>query len=193
MTSRLLSGVLVVILAGFADGGMDTSVAASSDEMKTQVFRYLDSTDADEAARTLQAMLSDPNATIDQAIRIVQTERDYAPQPTGTIPDERVDVQGRAYHLALSVPLTYQPAKGYGLVVCLHGAGFTGEAYLERWQVRLGRTMSWPVRLPQWAPGLREVRRSWCWRRFVPCNGVTTSILTGSFSPACPTAGSALG
>ena len=138
MTSRLLSGVLVVILAGFADGGMDTSVAASSDEMKTQVFRYLDSTDADEAARTLQAMLSDPNATIDQAIRIIQTERDYAPQPTGTIPDERVDVQGRAYHLALSVPLTYQPAKGYGLVVCLHGAGFTGEAYLERWQVRLG-------------------------------------------------------
>jgi hypothetical protein len=47
-------------------------------------------------------------------------------------------VQGRAYHLALSVPLTYQPTKGYGLVVCLHGAGFTGEAYLERWQARLG-------------------------------------------------------
>jgi hypothetical protein len=138
VTRRLLSGVLVVTLAGFADCGMDTSVAASSAEMKTQVFRYLDSTDADEAARTLQAMLSDPNATIDQAIRIIQTERDYATQPTGTIPDERVDVQGRAYHLALSVPLTYQPAKGYGLVVCLHGAGFTGEAYLERWQVRLG-------------------------------------------------------
>jgi pimeloyl-ACP methyl ester carboxylesterase len=47
-------------------------------------------------------------------------------------------VKGRAYHLALSVPLTYHPAKGYGLVVCLHGAGFTGEAYLERWQARLG-------------------------------------------------------
>ena len=136
--SRLLSGVLVVILAGFADCEMDVAVAASSAEMKTQVFRYLDSTDADEAARTLQTMLSDPNATIDQAIRIIQTERDYAPQPTGTISDERVDVQGRAYHLALSVPLTYQPAKGYGLVVCLHGAGFTGEAYLERWQVRMG-------------------------------------------------------
>ena len=104
--SRLLSGVLVVILAGFAGCEMDVAVAASSAEMKTQIFRYLDSTDADEAARTLQAMLSDPNATIDQAIRIIQTERDYAPQPTGTISDERVDVQGRAYHLALSVPLT---------------------------------------------------------------------------------------
>jgi len=138
VTRRLLSGVLVVILAGFADCEMDAAAAASSAEMKTQVFRYLDSTDTDEAARTLQAMLSDPNATIDQAIRIIQTERDYASQPTGTIPDERVDVQGRPYHLALSVPLTYQPAKGYGLVVCLHGAGFTGEAYLERWQARLG-------------------------------------------------------
>ena len=136
--SRLLSGVLILILAGFPDCEMDVAVAASSAEMKTQVFRYLDSTDTDEAARTLQAMLSDPNATIDQAIRIIQTERDYTPQPNGTIPDERIDVQGRAYHLALSVPLTYQPAKGYGLVVCLHGAGFTGEAYLERWQTRLG-------------------------------------------------------
>jgi len=138
VTRWLLSGVLVVTLAGFADCGMDAAAVAPSTEMKSQVFRYLDSTDTDEAARTLQAMLSDPNATIDQAIRIIQTERDYAPQPNGTIPDERIDVQGRAYHLALSVPLTYQPAKGYGLVVCLHGAGFTGESYLERWQVRLG-------------------------------------------------------
>jgi len=87
---KLLSGVLVVILAGFADRGIDAAAVAPSAEMKTQVFRYLDSTNTDEAARTLQAMLSDPNATIDQAIRIIQTERDYAPQPTGTIPDDRV-------------------------------------------------------------------------------------------------------
>ena len=138
MKRWLLSGVLVVTLAGFAVCGMDAAAVAPSAEMKTQVFRYLDSTDTDEAARTLQAILSDPKSTIDQAIRIIQTERDYTPQPTGTIPDEQVDVQGRAYDLSLSVPLTYQPAKGYGLVVCLHGAGFTGEAYLERWQARLG-------------------------------------------------------
>ena len=138
MTSRLLIGILVVLLAGFADSGMNAATAASSTEMKAQVFRYLDSTDAEEASGILQAMLSNPHATIDQAIRIIQTERDYTPQPTGTIPDERIDVQGHAYHLALSVPLTYQPAKDYGLVVCLHGAGFTGDAYLERWQARLG-------------------------------------------------------
>lgn len=139
MTHRLLSGVIVVILAGFADCEMDAAAASSSAEMKSQVFRYLDSTDADEAAGILKSVLSDPHATIDQAIRIIQTERDYTPQPTGTLPDEHIDVEGHAYNLALSVPLTYQPVKSYGLVVCLHGAGFTGESYLERWQARLGK------------------------------------------------------
>ena len=138
MKRRLLSGVLVVILAALVGHETDAAAEPSSVDLKTQVFRYLDSTDTDEAVRTLQAILSDPNVTIDRAIRIIQTERDYAPQPIGTIPDERIDAQGHAYHLALSVPLTYQPTKGYGLVVCLHGAGFTGEAYLERWQARLG-------------------------------------------------------
>jgi hypothetical protein len=138
MTRRFLIGVLVMILAGFADHKMDASAVAFSSEMKMQVFRYLDSTDAEEAAGILQAILSDPHATIDQTIQIIQTERDYDPQPTGTIPDGQVDAQGRAYNLALSVPQTYQQAKAYGLVVCLHGAGFTGEAYLERWQARLG-------------------------------------------------------
>ncbi|MEK7236654.1 MAG: hypothetical protein AAB242_08530, partial [Nitrospirota bacterium] len=138
MKRRLLSGVLVVILAVFVGHETDAVAAPLSVDLKAQVFRYLDSTDTDEAARTLQALLSDSNITIDQVRRIIQTERDYTPQPTGTIPDERIDVQGRAYHLALSVPLTYEPTKGYGLVVCLHGAGFTGEAYLERWQARLG-------------------------------------------------------
>ena len=138
MTRRFLSGLFIAILAGLGDCEMNAGAVSPSAEMKTQVFRYLDSTDADEAARILQAILSDPNATIDQTIGIIQTGRDYAPQPTGTIPEEEIDVQGEAYDLALSVPPTYQSAKGYGLVVCLHGAGFTGEAYLERWQSRLG-------------------------------------------------------
>jgi pimeloyl-ACP methyl ester carboxylesterase len=138
VTRRFLLGALVVVLAGFADHEINAAAVASSAEMKTQIFRYLDSTDAEEASGILQVMLSDPHATIDRTIRIIQTERDYTPQPTGTIPDERIDVQGQAYHLALSVPRTYQSAKGYGLVVCLHGAGFTGDVYLERWQTRLG-------------------------------------------------------
>jgi hypothetical protein len=136
---RLLVGVLVMVLAAFVSHEADAADVLPSVDLKTQVFRYLDSLDTNEAARTLQAILSDPYVTIHQTIRIIQTERDYAPQPTGTIPDERIDVKGRAYHLALSIPPTYQPTENYGLVVCLHGAGFTGAAYLERWQVRLGK------------------------------------------------------
>ena len=139
MTRRLLCGVVVVILAALAGHEADAANVPPTDDVKTQVFRYLDTTDSDEAARTLQAVLSDPYVTIDQVVRIIQTERDYGTQPIGTIADERIDVQGRAYHLALSIPSSYQPKNDYGLVVCLHGAGFTGEAYLERWQVRLGK------------------------------------------------------
>jgi pimeloyl-ACP methyl ester carboxylesterase len=137
VTRRLLVGALLAIFAAFAGNERDAVAVTPSVEVKAQVFTYLDRTDTDEAARTLQAILSDQNLTIDQVVQIIQTERVYAPQPIGTLIDERVDVQGRGYPLALSVPLTYQPTKGYGLVICLHGAGFTGEAYLQRWQARL--------------------------------------------------------
>ncbi|NWF74130.1 MAG: hypothetical protein HXY51_13960 [Nitrospirae bacterium] len=136
---RFLCAVLAVILTVLVDRAVEAADAGPLPaDLKAQIFRYLDSADTDEATRTLQSMLSDPDVTIDQAVRIIQTERVYPPQPTGTLPAERIDVRGRAYHLALFIPLTYQPAKEYGLVVCLHGAGFTGEAYLERWQARLG-------------------------------------------------------
>lgn len=139
MTVRLLCAVLAALCAVLADRAVTAAEAvALPADLNSQIFRYLDSTDPEEAASVLQSMLSDPMITIDRAVRIIQTERVYSPQPTGILPDERIDMQGRAYRLALSVPLTYQPTKEYGLVVCLHGAGFTGEAYLERWQARLG-------------------------------------------------------
>jgi len=102
------------------------------------VLQYLDVADAEQAERTLQDIVADPDASIDTITRLIQTGREYKAQPVGTMPDEQIMVQGRTYHLALFVPQTYQPSKGYGLVVCLHGAGFSGEAYLERWQARLG-------------------------------------------------------
>jgi predicted esterase len=101
------------------------------------VLQYLDVVEAEQAERTLQDILADPEASIDTITRLIQTGREYGPQPVGTMPDERIDLQERTFHLALFVPQTYQPNKAYGLVVCLHGAGFSGEAYLERWRARL--------------------------------------------------------
>jgi dienelactone hydrolase len=127
--------MIVAALAGGASWSGPAAPARPS--LTTLVLQYLDVAEAEEAERTLQDILADPEASIETITRLIQTGREYRPQPIGTIPDERVDLQGRTYHLALFVPQTYQPSKAYGLVVCLHGAGFSGEAYLERWRARL--------------------------------------------------------
>lgn len=114
------------------------SEAGSDDRLASKIFQYLDTTNGEEADRLLPDILARPDATVDEVSRIIETQRPYDSQSVGAIPDERIIVHGKTYRLALSIPLTYQPSKGYGLVVCLHGAGFTGEAYLERWRPRLG-------------------------------------------------------
>ncbi len=112
--------------------------ADSGRPLVSKIFQYLDSSDSQEADRLLQEILAHSDATVDLVARIIETERSYNPQPVGNLPNERITVHARTHQLALSIPLTYQQSKGYGLVVCLHGAGFTGDAYLERWQTRLG-------------------------------------------------------
>ena len=112
--------------------------AAGHQHLPELVFQYLDSSESAEAERLLEAIEQHPDVSIERVIRIIETERGYDSRPIGTLADERIQVQGHTYGLALSIPLTYQPSKGYGLIICLHGAGFTGDAYLERWQARLG-------------------------------------------------------
>jgi pimeloyl-ACP methyl ester carboxylesterase len=131
-----------ISLAALFLGDIALSLADSPesavDNLAPLVFQYLDTDDSDEADRLFQTILSRADASIETVSRILRTERTYQSLPIGTLPDERITIRGRAYPLAISIPLTYQPSKGYGLVVCLHGAGFTGDEYLERWQARLG-------------------------------------------------------
>ena len=108
-----------------------------ADSLPAMVFQYLDTPDPDEAERLLRSIQDHPGTSIERVTRIIETERRYGSRPIGTLPDERIRIQGQTYAVALSVPLTYQPSKGYALIVCLHGAGFSGDAYLERWQARL--------------------------------------------------------
>lgn len=137
MTGCIL-GVLLFFWGGLNAG---VSVAAGpADESKglaATVFRYLDATDGDEADRILGDIQAHPDASIERVAGIIRDGRVYADQPTGTFPDQHVSVRGRVYSLALAVPASYDPSKRFGLVVCLHGAGFDGEAYLERWRARL--------------------------------------------------------
>jgi pimeloyl-ACP methyl ester carboxylesterase len=119
-------------------GEIQAQIGPEVESLPALVFRYMDSPDSDEAERLLQAVRQHPDASIERVSRIIETERIYESQPIGTLPDERIRLQGQTYGMALSIPLTYQPSKGYALIICLHGAGFTGDAYLERWQARLG-------------------------------------------------------
>lgn len=131
----------LLLLCGLAAAGESVWSAEpqlASQNFTAEVFSYLDEVDGTKAEGVLQGLLANPDATIDQVSRAIQTGRTYQPMPVGTMAEEQIVVRERRYHYALAVPLTYQPGKGYGLVVCLHGAGFSGGAYLERWQNRLG-------------------------------------------------------
>ncbi|HEV2173761.1 MAG TPA: hypothetical protein VGR71_09350 [Nitrospira sp.] len=136
--TKCLYVTFLFLLVGPTDLGIAQPAMPVRESLASQVFRYLDTTNGEEADRLLREIQLHPEASVERVTRIIQTERPYETQPIGTLADERIHIQGRAYPLALSIPLTYQPSKGYGLVVCLHGAGFTGEVYLERWQSRLG-------------------------------------------------------
>ena len=107
-------------------------------DLSSQIFAYLDEPDAALAEQRLQQVVRRTDATVPDVRRIIETGRSYGVQRVGTMPDESILVRDRPYHYALSVPSAYEPARAYGLVVCLHGAGFTGEAYLDRWRSRLG-------------------------------------------------------
>lgn len=132
-----------LLLVGCSIAAMTASLCSAEpqptgSDLANDVLSYIDEPDGTKAEVVLQRLLANRDATIEQVTRTIQTGRSYQARPVGTMADEQLVVRERTYRYALSVPLTYQPGKGYGLVVCLHGAGFSGEAYLERWQNRLG-------------------------------------------------------
>ena len=134
---RSVASLLLIVAFCSHAGTSSAEPEPRSGSLAEVIFQYLDTPDADEAEGLLATIQDHPQTSIERVIRIIETERRYDSRPIGTLPDERIRVQGQTYAVALSVPLTYQPSKGYALIVCLHGAGFTGDVYLERWQTRL--------------------------------------------------------
>lgn len=132
----------MIILSAFLTGSGAFSFAESSAQsnagLASLIHQYLDASDSDEAERLLQDILSDEQASIKAVSQIVRGGRTYRSQPAGILPSEQIVVRGQTYPLPLFVPASYETAKSYALIVCLHGYGFTGEEYLERWRTRLG-------------------------------------------------------
>lgn len=129
--------ILLVLLVGAPDSGLAEEVGPTVAGLASRVFEYLDATDGDRAERLLQDILSDESASIDTVSQLIRTGRTYQSRPVGNLPDERITIRGQAYALSLLIPPTYHASKSYALVLCLHGFGFTGEEYLERWKTRL--------------------------------------------------------
>jgi len=102
------------------------------------VEEYLHVEDPEQAADLLSSLMADARATVDEVERIIEAGPVYGPARVGVQPGMAVQVRQKTYRYGLYVPLSYRPTKDHALVVCLHGAGFTGDAYLERWQTRLG-------------------------------------------------------
>jgi predicted esterase len=110
----------------------------STSPLMSEVMEYLDTTDPDKATTLLDTLLASPGADLSTIEAALRTGRPYSPQPVGLQPDLSMQVAGRSAPYGLWVPLTYDPSRAYPLVICLHGAGFTGDAYLSRWHERLG-------------------------------------------------------
>ena len=133
--------LLLFILSSAVCFSTSTGQAAedtSASELGAQVWQYITTEDGDQASTVLASILQRPDATVQTLQNLLRKGRPRGLQPVGLLPDEQVVVRDRAYRYSLSVPQSYEPIRDYALVVCLHGAGFTGEASLDRWKTRLG-------------------------------------------------------
>ena len=136
---------LVTVYAGLvAAAGVEPALLADL------VNEYVETPDGDKASALLADILKHPEADVQTVARILSNGRVYTTQPVGLQSSVPMHVHGHTFRYGLYVPSNYEPSKPYALVICLHGAGFTGDAYLERWQTRLdeGYLVACPT-LPQ--------------------------------------------
>ena len=119
--------------------GSATAPSQASDQsLATLVTQYLTVEDREGAASSLQAILVHPEASLERVGEVLRDSRTYEAAPVGRLPSQPVRVRGKTLSYGLFVPPGYDPEVASPLVVCLHGAGFTGDSYLERWATRLG-------------------------------------------------------
>lgn len=153
---RFISLTLVVS-SGMNSGFAEESVPVV-ESLTSLVLQYIDAHDSDEAGRLLQRILLDKRASVETVAQIIKAERTYQNQPVGNLPDEQIVIRGQQYPLSLFIPPTYQASKAYALVICLHGFGFTGEEYLERWRPRLAE--DYLLACPSYPSGAWFTRRA---------------------------------
>ncbi len=141
MSLRLALRILLLLALGAGAGdtaSADQAAAPVPPDLQTLIREYVETPDAERAGRLLAEILNRPDTTTDAVASVLSAGHAYRNEPTGVQPSQSVRVGTRPFSYGLYVPDSYSPDKAQGLVICLHGAGFTGDTYLERWQTRLG-------------------------------------------------------
>lgn len=96
---------------------------------------YLTTDDPQHATELLFGLLS---YSVEELSFALKMPISYPRVDVGLLPNRTFKRNGRDWRYALYVPEDYDPGKAYPLILCLHGAGFDGDSYLDRWQPRLG-------------------------------------------------------
>src|SRR5205823_3318041 len=98
------------------------------------IMKYLSTPNADQADELLGKILSRDDATLPAVSSILSKGRSYTSARVGMQPEQEVTVGSQLFEYGLYVPENYRSEKAYPLVICLHGAGFTGNDSLVCWQ-----------------------------------------------------------
>ncbi|MBI3595562.1 MAG: prolyl oligopeptidase family serine peptidase [Nitrospirae bacterium] len=106
-------------------------------ELLQHVSAYLQADDQ-EAESLLPALSDRPIAELESALLLTLDSSFQKSVPTGMQRGRSIRVGDDSMRYGLYVPPAYDPSRSYPLILCLHGAGFDGDAYLDRWQPRLG-------------------------------------------------------
>jgi pimeloyl-ACP methyl ester carboxylesterase len=117
-----------------------TSRSSNDSRLAARVAEYL-RVDDQEAGRILPSLVNRPPAELESVLDQVLSGPllwEDEPPKTGLLPNLPIQVDGTIRRYGLYVPPSYQPARSYPLIICLHGAGFNGDSYLDRWSPRLG-------------------------------------------------------
>ena len=128
---------LAVVLCGAIFLYHTAAFALEASSLISLVRDYIQGGSAESSQRILLTILQHPDANLQTVEAAIRQVPHYSKLPIGAQPQRLVKVRGEDAPFALYVPVSYTPERAYPLIVCLHGAGFTGEAYLDRWVPRL--------------------------------------------------------
>ena len=137
----LIAGVLLVVFLN-SPNVLATSENHSHQKLETPslvslVKGYVKGSSEQSREGLLGKIFDHPEANVRRVETAIRVIPHYGKSPLGAQPRRSVMVKGKKASYALYVPPSYDPEQSYPLILCLHGAGFTGESYLERWVPRL--------------------------------------------------------